>query len=51
MDDQRLGVADVGQVAKQLDAVDQFGARLLASFDPKPTIAPVPSGKYLFAFA
>ena len=28
MDDQRLGVTDIGEVAEQLNAVDQFGTGL-----------------------
>ena len=35
VNDQRLRVADVRQVAEQLDAVDQLDAGLLAALDPE----------------
>ena len=35
MNDERLGVADVGEVGEELDGVDELLARFVAAFDPE----------------
>lgn len=49
MDHQRLGVADVGQVGVELDAVDEFLARLEAAADPEGDEGACPRGRYFLA--
>jgi hypothetical protein len=44
-------VTDVGDVAEELQVVDEFRARFSAAFTPNPSTAPVPLGRYFFAFS
>ena len=49
MDDQRLGVADVGQQREDLDVVDEPPTGLDAALTPKVTIPPKPPVRYCLA--
>ena len=49
MDDQRLGVADVGQQAEDLDVVDEPAAGLDAALDPERDDAAEATVRYRLA--
>ena len=50
MDDERLGVADVGQQREKLERVDELLAGFVSRpLMPKVTSAPWPVGMYFFA--
>ena len=46
MDDQAAGVADIGEMAEQLHAVDQLHAGLIAALEAEGEHAPAPLGQY-----
>ena len=44
---QTFSVADIGQMADQLQVLDEFDSRIPAALDAETTRAPCPLGRYL----
>ena len=51
MNHQALGVADVGQMAPELQRLDEAPARLAPALDVEAKTAPAPRGRYFWASA
>jgi len=53
VDDQRAGVADIGEMREQLAALDNPDARFIAALDAEGGVEtePAPLGRYFFASA
>ncbi len=45
MDSKRLRISNIGKMAEQLQTFDKLAARLGATLDSKPKIAPTPLGR------